>query len=74
MLSLTSSRWPKAADNLVSAALWRSDNITVIVIGVLDDGIVIKPETPYCGVIAMFVLFLALFAATRCGVLPVCKV
>lgn len=57
----------KAADNLVSAALTYggSDNITVIVIDVLDDGIADQTRKHLTrGVIATFVSFLALFAAT----------
>ena len=57
----------KAADNLVSAALTYggSDNVTVIVVDVLDDGIADKTRRHFThGMIATFIAFIGLFAAT----------
>ena len=57
----------KAADNLVSAALTYggSDNVTVIVVDVLDDGIADKTRRHFThGMIATFIAFICLFAAT----------
>lgn len=57
----------KAADNLVSAALTYggSDNVTVIVVDVLDDGIADKTRRHFThGMIATFIAFIGLSAAT----------